>query len=511
MPQAVRHKSKPDRQPKSNLNKFKQNVPINTGAEKHYREILLFAFLFIALYLFISLVTYNPLDSGWGDGHAVVTIHNIGGRLGAIFSDNFFTWFGYFAYLFSFLVAYIGWAIYQNKHGDLLKKPKQLVIPVIGFILTLSAGCGLAIVHFAAESVLLPSHAGGQLGSLVGDGLKNISNAFGATLFLLIVFFAGFSMMTKLSWLWIMDRLGEKTLKWLPILGQNLYYHWLPKGIYFSKLSTHWLQVNFKKLWQQAQAQSQHWHNTWQQHQAQQINETVDQVAQHYLEPEPISTVSDKKPKNTPKLADSLVVSQSSSKQQLEQQIEQQLRLSLLSLNIEAHIRYIQTGPSLLHIELQSKEGEGHKLLNAQLQIAEALAIAEIRLYETAPDQVVLEIPNPEPEYIDLDDLLHQPAYTDNSSPLMLALGKDISGHPVIIDLARIPHLLLSGKNRLDMDMILDNMILSLIRKNSATQIRLLLLDSKINVLIIFKIYHNCCILLLHMIALIGIWLLSGA
>ncbi len=477
MPQAVRHKAKQDRASKKTPNRYK-NTPENrpsSGAERHYREITLLAFLSVALYLFISLATYHPLDLGWGDGQSAANIQNVGGRWGAKFADSFFTWFGYFAYLFSFLVAYIGLSIYQSKHLDLLENPKQLIVPTLGFILTLSAGCGLAIVHFAAESVLLPSHAGGILGSWVGNGLKNVSNAFGATLFLLIVFFAGFSMMTKLSWLNIMDKLGETTLKWLPIIVHELYENWLPKLLYFSKVVLHWLGIHGKKTWQQAQSKSRELQSRWQQHKAGQVNEDADATAQHYLEPEPISTYPETAHKHEQA---SEIDNTHQHTEQLEHSIEQQLIERFDAYDVQAHIRYIQTGPTLLHIELQTDEGQAHKLLGMQQELAADLAMPHIRLYETAPEQIVLEIPNPDPEYIDLGELLQQKSYTDSHSPLMLALGKDISGHPVIIDLARIPHLLLGGQNRLDMDVMLDNMLLSLIRKNNPSQVRLLLLDS---------------------------------
>jgi DNA segregation ATPase FtsK/SpoIIIE, S-DNA-T family len=124
------------------------------------REIVLIFFCFMGLYLFVSLLTYYPLDPGWSHSGQVEEVRNKGGVAGALFADIFFYLFGFFAYLFPIMVGYMGWMIYKGRHHDILAEPKNLVVPGIGFILTLSAGCGLAIVHFASEAVLLPSHAG---------------------------------------------------------------------------------------------------------------------------------------------------------------------------------------------------------------------------------------------------------------------------------------------------------------------------------------------------------------
>jgi len=161
-------------------NNRKTNTPKQQLIGHGLRELILIFFCFIGLYLFISLLTYYPGDPGWGRGEQV-EVRNKGGVAGAIFADLFFLWFGYFAYLFPLMVGYVGWLIYKGKHHDIIAEPQALIVPGIGFVLTLVAGCGLAIVHFSAESVLLPSHAGGLLGTWVGHWLVGIVNPLGAT------------------------------------------------------------------------------------------------------------------------------------------------------------------------------------------------------------------------------------------------------------------------------------------------------------------------------------------
>ena len=170
------------------------------------REIGLIFFFFMWLYLFISLLTYHPDDPGVSHRDQVEEVRNNGGPAGTLFADLFFLWFGYFAYLFPVMVGYVGWLIYKGRHHDILAEPRSLIIPGVGLILTLIAGCGWATVHFSAESVLLPSHAGGLLGTWIGNWLVSIVDPLGATLIFLAMFSTGVTLLTGPSWLKLIDK-----------------------------------------------------------------------------------------------------------------------------------------------------------------------------------------------------------------------------------------------------------------------------------------------------------------
>ncbi len=214
------------------------------------REIVLIFFCFMGLYLFVSLLTYYPLDPGWSHSGQVEQVRNKGGVAGALFADVFFYFFGYFAYLFPLMVGYLGVLFYQGKHYDLLAEPRSLIIPGLGFILTLSAGCGLAIVHFTSEAVLLPSHAGGILGMLVGKSLQSIFSQLGATLLLLALFFTGVTLLTGLSWLKLMDFLGFHTLRLMPVVEKYVGQQVFPSLKFISQKIVTWIQILINWIWQ---------------------------------------------------------------------------------------------------------------------------------------------------------------------------------------------------------------------------------------------------------------------
>jgi S-DNA-T family DNA segregation ATPase FtsK/SpoIIIE len=202
------------------------NTPADDRPIKHgLREILLIFFCFVALYLLVCLFTYNPLDPGWShSGTQVAEVKNKGGVAGALFADVFLYLFGYFAYLFPMIVGYVGFLVYHGRHYDIIADPKSTIIPSIGFILTLSAGCGLAIVHFSSETVF----AGGILGRLVGQSLQSVFSHLGATLLLLAVFLTGVTLLTGLSWMKLMDFLGFHTLRFMPVLEKFLGERFFP-------------------------------------------------------------------------------------------------------------------------------------------------------------------------------------------------------------------------------------------------------------------------------------------
>ncbi|SEH07261.1 DNA translocase FtsK [Candidatus Venteria ishoeyi] len=501
------------------------------------REIVFIFFCFAALYLFVSLATYYPLDPGFShNSEAAVEIHNKGGLAGALFADLFFNWFGYFAYLFAFMVGYLGWLIYKGRHHDLLAEPKHLIVPGFGFLLTLTAGCGLAIVHFAAESALLPSHAGGVLGGWIGNGLKDMISSLGATLLLLVLFFTGITLLTGMSWVRLMDKLGAYTLHYLPIMRQYLAEVVLPLiSNYLSQLF-HWLWFWSEKGLVQAQQQ---WQKVQERHQAFEQDEPLDESEQ-----DETATVQKKTATKTPvkpaanqqqrttsaekpeasavSKSDSLTPKsakasnkQSSKAETLSEKnqapalpalnnlllpgdpaideapatsdeqvyidpaiLKAKIESILKKLRSVAVLKGIYPGPVVSRVEIQPSPKLSQ--LDPLIQrLTKELNLSHLRMVEATPELIIFEVPKTNPEQIPLSSLLLMKAYQDSRSPLTLALGKETSGNAVIVDLARMPHLLMAGQNGDDIDTAIHSAVLSLLYKATSDEVRLLMLDSK--------------------------------
>ncbi len=171
------------------------------------RESGWFALLALALYLALILFTYSKADPGWS--HASdAGIHNSGGRVGAWIADVLLYLFGLSAYwwvvLCGFLVAWGFRRIEESAEAD----RRSHIVAGIGFALVLAASSGIEAVRLYTLKATLPHAPGGILGDLVGNAMAQAMGFTGATLILLAVFAAGWSLFTGISWLAVIERLG---------------------------------------------------------------------------------------------------------------------------------------------------------------------------------------------------------------------------------------------------------------------------------------------------------------
>ena len=489
------------------------NSPRKKPIKHRLREIVLIFFCFVGLYLFVSLLTYYGSDPGWLHSGPVEEIRNKGGVAGALFADIFFYLFGYFAYLFSIMVGYMGWLIYQGRHHDILAEPRTLIVPGIGFVLTLTAGCGLAIVHFMAESALLPTHAGGILGLWVGNGLVSIVDRLGATLILLAIFFTGVTLLTGLSWLKLMDTLGYHTLQRWPAVKKYLSSQFWPWFLEQARHGLHhvkkFLIILFKKLQQGIKAAYTRWqarHANWREERKQfDMDSTFDEDDDDYFikDESPVDETASSKTQSTseqtsqhnlaspePPLLPSLNLLESVPEQLSSPDVKilsQRIIDTFAAWQLKATINATQPGPVLTRFELKiipSIEAKYFEELGEAL--AKALKLEHVQITETQPGMVDILTPNFKRQTIYLKHLLQTPEFQCNSSPLAVALGTDISGHPIIIDLSKIPHILMAGREVAEKRIAINTLIMSLLFKSEPTVVRFLLIDNNTQTLSIY-------------------------
>ena len=150
----------------------------------------------------------------------------------------------------------------------------------------------------------------------------------------------------------------------------------------------------------------------------------------------------------------------------------------LLDFGVEVKVIAAYPGPVITRYEVEPAIGvKGSQIINLIKDLARALSVISIRVVETIPGKscMGLEIPNPERQIVRLSEIISSQIYADMSSPLTLALGKDIAGNPVVADLARMPHLLVAGTTGSGKSVAINAMILSLLYKSPPAQCRLIL------------------------------------
>ncbi len=433
-----------------------------------------------ALFLLIALFTHHPADPGWSHTGSSDTVRNSAGLVGAWLADVLLIVCGQVAYLFPFLVGHAGWVLYQERHLDEPRDYSALSIKVTGFLLILLAGCGLMWARTSPLQLGSPSLGGGIVGELVGHTAVTLGGRAGGLLVLLAAFFAGITLFTGLSWLRVMDVVGYWVLR--------LHDH--------VDLWTEWMM----DWWQGRNARRER---------ALAVTEETLRVEAREpvrIEPKifdiPVSERPEKEkqiilfqePRESalPTLAlldEPRPVGIGYSAEALEA-MSRLVELKLKDFGIDAQVVAVLPGPVITRFELMPAPGvKASRITNLTKDLARSLSTVSVRVVEVIPGKAVvgLEIPNERREVVALSEILKSHEYDKSESALTLALGKDIAGKPVVVDLARMPHLLVAGTTGSGKSVALNAMILSLLYKATANDVRLIMIDPKMLELSVYE------------------------
>ncbi|MDB0324933.1 DNA translocase FtsK, partial [Acinetobacter baumannii] len=158
------------------------------------------------------------------------------------------------------------------------------------------------------------------------------------------------------------------------------------------------------------------------------------------------------------------------------------LEIKLQEFNVKAQVVEAQPGPVVTRFELDLAPGvKASKVTNISRDLARSMSMASVRVVEVIPGKpyIGIEVPNSAREMVRLIELLETPAYRDPSALISMAMGKDISGNPVLTDLAKAPHMLVAGTTGSGKSVAVNSMILSMLLKYTPDQLRLILIDPK--------------------------------
>jgi DNA segregation ATPase FtsK/SpoIIIE, S-DNA-T family len=162
----------------------------------------------------------------------------------------------------------------------------------------------------------------------------------------------------------------------------------------------------------------------------------------------------------------------------------------LADFGVQVKVLAAYPGPVITRYEIEPAVGvKGAQIVNLVKDLARALSVVSIRVVETIPGKscMALELPNPRRHMVRLVEIVSSTTYNDAPGVLTLALGKDIAGRPVVMDLARMPHLLVAGTTGSGKSVAVNAMILSLLYKSEPRQVRLILIDPKMLELSVYE------------------------
>ena len=450
-----------------------------------------FSFFLIAfsLYIFIALVSYNPSDSGIFNINSNPAIQNLGGPLGAKISDFLFTLIG----IGSYLVLLIGsvWALQTLFFKDPYNSQIKIAVRFISSIILLISFCSIAEYYFS-------QNAGGYLGKSLFINLSNALGFIGSLIFLVIFIIPASSLSLNFSWLTIIDLLGSSiliTAKFIKVHLQLLFSRLLDL---MSNLIVNIKEKKNSLAEKRAEKQIEKTKTILKPKKSEKSSDFSSKVISSDVKQPDLPNTTETKLKEidnvSPKESESKAVMPStelldralddgSSLTEAElSQIADLLETKLEEFGIEASVESVLPGPVVTRFEIQPAPGtKASKITGIAQDIARSLSVSSVRVVEVIEGKsyVGIEIPNTNRKMVRLTEILSSQAFKSSPSNLTLALGHDISGNPVVVDLAKMPHLLVAGTTGSGKSVGVNAMLLSLLFKSDPKDVRLILIDPK--------------------------------
>lgn len=494
-----------------NKQKNPTDIFINNTSLKHLLESVFILTFCFSVFLFLSLISYESSDFGrvLASSNASNFV-NVGGKLGAFAANLFYGILGYAAFILPVILTY-GSAILVYEQRVLRDIDKlSVLMRSLGLLMLLTSSCVFLSLEISANSLKGVYWPGGIVGNYIAFWLNSYLGLYGSLLLILAVFSVGFTWLTDISWVKIIEFVGRlsiltysKILKKL-YLGckslTTLFFSLLNKLYKFvlnirdktTALSIPSFLIAAKEIPDDTSFV---------------IPKKVQKPKKEKLEPRLITDI--KVSKEIPEPLEKSVardtgvkkreVSQGLpglglldkgqpgkpmggySNQELEE-LSREVEQHLLDFGINVTVVSVHPGPVITRFELQLAAGVKVSRLTALAKdLARSLSVVSVRVVEIIPGKTVvgIELPNPNRAMVRLSDVLNATVYQKANSLLSLALGVDIAGQPMVVDLAKMPHLLVAGTTGSGKSVGINAMILSLLFRATPEQVRLILIDPK--------------------------------
>ena len=455
-----------------------------TGFRRFAQEIALTAgFVFMTFWL-LALLTQTPLDSAWTtSGSSYAVVHNFGGRLGAWLGDLSFFLLGYSVW-WCYAAALIAWL---SALADRLREDAEPRTQHQGWRYTRFAfWAGLALLLISSTGLewtrmyrfedRLPGHvSGGVLGYLVGPSSLKWLGFNGSGLIFIVFGVVGASWVFRFSWAQTAENIGA----WI----DGKLEAWRERREREQDLAYGLVAARERE---------------------EVVIEERVEIKEHppiavHIEPEMIEVpksarvakerqktlfadaTTDSRLPQVDLLDDALVRQDTVPPETLEM-TSRMIEKKLKDFGVEVRVVAASPGPVITRYEIEPATGvKGSQVLNLAKDLARSLSLVSIRVVETIPGKnyMALELPNAKRQSIRLSEILGSDVYNESKSLLTMGLGKDIVGNPIVADLAKMPHVLVAGTTGSGKSVGINAMILSLLYKAEARDVRLLMIDPK--------------------------------
>lgn len=523
-------------------NQSMSTLTLTTQLNRVVRETLLVLLIGLNLLFMLSLISYDPRDSGWSHQGYQSEISNWAGWFGAWIADYSVSWFGVIAFVIPFILVIPSYRWLRRRYIGTLDMMPFVVMRTFGALLfILSASC-LASIHISNADLGLPFSAGGISGQALGDFAVRWLNVPGATIVLWVALLIGVTLYVDSSWRQVLDAIGGGLEKlWLSLFAkseeeaQQSNVTERPMEVRVAKrASMQRLEPDFEvepdgmeslpvvdfgepsfdssrskpleiktmdDLSGDVEARpesaemkpaSKSVFDSPNSDPAEKKAPKIVPLSETHKpldsddDAEPVKPKATVKPKVKIPSLDLLDPPEIQTDQgYTEEEVEHLSRLleqKLKDFAVVAEVVEVNPGPVITRFEIQPAPGvKASKISNLAKDLARSMAVSAVRVVEVIPGKSVMgiEIPNHSRQMVRLSEVLNSKPYLGAASKLTLALGNDIAGNPVVANLAKMPHLLVAGTTGSGKSVGVNAMLLSLLYKATPEELRLMLVDPK--------------------------------
>jgi S-DNA-T family DNA segregation ATPase FtsK/SpoIIIE len=458
----------------------KVETPEATKISRLLREAGWILFLALSAYLVLIFVTYSGKDAGYFFSVTGAPIANKGGTSGAWLSDFLLGLFGLSAWWWVVLAGYGVTRLFGRVETSRLFHRRNIIIALVGFVVLLLSSSSLEALRLHSVQAMLPNGAGGVIGMLLSGVIEKVVGFVGGTVLLLALCAGAFSVFSGLSWIRLAERVGAGA-EWM---------FFTVKGRVEEKRD--------REVGEQAvverEEKVEEMRRVIEDHPPIRIEPTVIEIAQsdRVKKEKQVPLFSDLPDSPLPTIAlldppDATIERPSSETLEYTSRL---IERKLMDFNVNVQVVAAYPGPVITRYEIEPAVGvKGSTVVNLARDLARALSVTSIRIVETIPgtSHMGLELPNPKREIVRLSEILGSAVYGDMNSKLAIAMGKDIAGRPIVADLAKMPHVLVAGTTGSGKSVAINAMILSLVYKATANEVRLILIDPKMLELSVYE------------------------
>lgn len=456
-----------------------------SGATRLAQEAGLLLGLVALVFCVLSLLSHSPQDPAWSTSGVSSEARNWGGRLGAWLSDvalfalGYSTWWGVAAGVRAWLSTLARWmrgegAATAVSGGAMARFVHSRAGFWLGLALLLLASTALEWSRLHRFDPLLPGPAGGMLGQVVGAGAVKWLGFTGSGLICIAVVVASAAAVFRFSWGQLAERIGALADA---LVTSQRERREIAEDREAGKLAAREREAVVHVERQHSEAQ----------HPQPVPVEPVltepvrsERVARERQKPLFAELTDNRLPQVD--LLDGASAQQETVAPETLEMTSRLIEKKLKDFGVEVRVVLASPGPVITRYEIEPATGvKGSQIVNLAKDLARSLSLVSIRVIETIPGKncMALELPNARRQTIRLSEILGSRVYNEARSLLTMGLGKDIVGLPVVADLAKMPHVLVAGTTGSGKSVGINAMILSLLYKAEARDVRLLMIDPK--------------------------------